>query len=85
MKRMILPLVLLFVCRMSGQAGPVEEWNTVFISAVQAEATSPCLAARNLAILHTAVHDAVNNAVPQFDPYLKEGSDTPVTHDEASA
>ena len=67
------------------QAGPVEEWNQVFISAVQAEATSPCLAARNLAILHTAVHDAVNKAVPQFELYLKQETGTPVSHFPASA
>ena len=69
-------------------AGPVEAWNAVFISAVQAEATPPCLVARNLAILHAAVHDAVNAADPQFEPYVKDGNDgarTPVRIGAASA
>jgi hypothetical protein len=38
--------------------GIVEEWNEAFEQSVQVETSPPALAARNLAILHIAMHDA---------------------------
>lgn len=43
-----------------GQADAVTDWNEVFLRAVRNETTPPPLAARNLAILHCAIYDAVN-------------------------
>jgi hypothetical protein len=40
----------------------VEDWNELFVEAVQAESTPPGLAARNLAIFHLAIYRAVNEA-----------------------
>ena len=85
MKCPVLSLIFLLVCRSGAMAGPVEEWNAVFLAAVQAEATPPCLVARNLAILHAAVHNAVNTVDPQFRTYRKEEAGTPVGQGSPSA
>lgn len=37
------------------------DWNTVLLKAIQTDRTAPPVAARNLAIMHTAVYDAVNS------------------------
>lgn len=44
------------------KGGVVEEWNAGFLKAVQADATPPGLAARNLAILHLGIEGAVESA-----------------------
>ena len=40
-------------------AALVSEWNQEMLAAIQREATAPGLAARNLAILHSALHDGL--------------------------
>ncbi len=42
--------------------GVVEDWNAEFLAAVRRQAPPPCLVARNLAILHTAIWRAVRDA-----------------------
>jgi len=44
------------------RANPILEWNEVFIRCVQKEMPSPCLAVRNLAMLHLAMHLAVTRS-----------------------
>jgi hypothetical protein len=41
-------------------ADTVTDWNTAMLDAIRAQTTPPCLAARNLAIMHVAIYDAVN-------------------------
>ena len=43
-------------------ANPVLEWNEAFLQCVRKEMPPPCLVARNLAILHLAIHRAVGEA-----------------------
>ncbi len=45
-------------------------WNTAALDAIRNESTSPPLAARNLAILHAAIFDAVNALDRNYDPCL---------------
>jgi len=45
-------------------------WNSVALDAIRAERTPPPLAARDLAMMHVAVADAVDGIVPSFDGYL---------------
>ena len=51
-------------------ADVVTEWNTLLLQAIRNESTSPPLAARNLAILHIAIFDAVNAIDNTHEPYL---------------
>ncbi|MBW4468053.1 MAG: phosphatase PAP2 family protein [Pegethrix bostrychoides GSE-TBD4-15B] len=46
------------------------DWNATLLNAIQADGTAPPLAARNAAIVHAAVYDAVNGIARQYDPYL---------------
>src|SRR5438093_8755601 len=47
----------------------VTEWNSAMLDAIRAQTTPPCLAARNLAIMHAAIYDAVNNIERTHEPY----------------
>lgn len=42
------------------RADVVTEWNTLHLDAIRNESISPPLAARNLAIVHASIYDAVN-------------------------
>lgn len=53
---------------MSGDV--VLQWNDVLLDAIRAERTAPPYAARNMAIVHTAVYDAVNAIGGGSTPYL---------------
>jgi len=40
------------------KADILDEWNSALLDTIRAEDTAPCLAARNLAIMHGAIYDA---------------------------
>jgi hypothetical protein len=70
----VLTLCLLFV---SVSAHPRAEaldvvltWNTAALDAIRSASTSPPAASRALAILHTAMFDAVNGIERSYRPYL---------------
>ncbi|QDU19420.1 vanadium-dependent haloperoxidase [Urbifossiella limnaea] len=48
---------------------PVGRWNEATLRAVRAERTPPPVAARNLAVVHLAVHDAVAATVATVAPF----------------
>ena len=48
----------------------VLQWNSVALDAIRSDRTPPPLAARNLAMMHIAIADAVNGIVPSFASYL---------------
>lgn len=48
---------------------PVARWNEVALQAIRAERTPPPVAARNLAVVHLAVHDAVAATVAADAPF----------------
>lgn len=59
----------------AGPGGPargnaVTHWNAVATTAfTPSQGTNPMAQSRTLAILHAAIHDAVNAIDPQFEPY----------------
>jgi hypothetical protein len=55
--------------RASEDATIVLNWDGKFLKAIQNETTSPPLAARNLAVLHVAMFDAVNAIEKRFKPF----------------
>lgn len=59
----------LFFVWLPVHADVVLDWNHAFLSALRNETTAPPLASRNLAMLHTAVFDAVNSVSPAYTPY----------------
>src|SRR5262245_5147326 len=54
-------------------ADAVIDWNAAALNAIRASNTPPPVAARNLAILHTAVYDAVNGITRTHEPYFVTG------------
>src|SRR6266516_3983438 len=60
----------LSLSRLSAGADVVIEWNNLLLDAVRNESTSPPLAARNMAIVHTAIYDAVNAIERTHEPYF---------------
>jgi hypothetical protein len=57
----------------------VIEWNRTLLAIVRTPGAQPATihSTRNLAILHAAIYDAVNNIDPKFSPYLVRLPDVP--------
>jgi len=51
-------------------ADVLDDWNDAVLNAIRRENTPPALAARNLAILHLAIYDAINSIERTHTPYL---------------
>ena len=66
-------LTALLVPSLAAQADVVIDWNTSALNAIRNAGTPPPVAARNLAILHVAIYDAVNGIYRTHEPYLTAG------------
>ena len=53
------------------RADVLDDWNDAVLNAIRRENTPPPLAARNLAILHLAIYEAVNSIERTHQPHLK--------------
>lgn len=76
-------LPLAFLAR--ADADPVLEWNALALDCIRADNTSPPLSTRNLAILHTAIYDAVNSIERTHQPYRFQLDAPAGTSPEAAA
>jgi len=57
-------------CFVSSDAtNAVIDWNRTLLKAVQTDRTAPPVAARNMAMVHTAIYDAVNAIAKTYTPY----------------
>lgn len=63
----------------------VTKWNAAFLRAIQNESTHPCLASRNLAILHIAIHDSISAVTRSYRPYCFKNGVTENVSIEAAA
>lgn len=66
-------------------ADVVTQWNDTTIDAIRLDATSPPAAARALAMVHTAIYDAVNSITRTHQPYELEYVAPPTASKEAAA
>jgi hypothetical protein len=64
---------------------PVLFWNDVLLQTVKADRTPPPLAARNMAMVHVAVYDAVNAVHRSHCPYRVDAVPPPGTDARAAA
>src|SRR5262245_18468677 len=64
---------------------PVLVWNEAMLQAIRVDRTPPPKAARNLAILHAAMYDAVNALTRSHTPYLTRAYAPPGTSPECAA
>ena len=66
-------------------ADAILDWNALMIDAIRVDNSGPTLSSRNLAILHTAMYDAVNSVLQTHQPYRWQLSSPPGTSPEAAA
>ncbi|HKQ38831.1 MAG TPA: vanadium-dependent haloperoxidase [Verrucomicrobiae bacterium] len=70
---------------LSASADVVTDWNTLILNAIRTNKASPPVASRQMAILHTAMFDAVNGIRPQYEAYRVRGNVLPAASEEAAA
>src|SRR5260221_4564395 len=69
-RKLIITFLLLMNATLAALADPVIEWNARMLDSNPNQSTPAPLAARNLAILHASVFDAVNSITRLFQPYF---------------
>jgi hypothetical protein len=63
----------------------VLQWNSLALQLIRVEKTPPPMAARNLAILHVAIYDAVNGIVRTHQPFYADATPNGAALPEAAA
>src|SRR5438067_13809021 len=63
---------------------PVVQWNEAALQSIKAEKTPPPIAARQLAILHIAIFDAVNSIRRDHRPFEVDKTAASETSEEAA-
>jgi hypothetical protein len=69
-KLAILCALVHFVFSEFAAADVITDWNAVALDAIRRTNTPPSSAARNLAILHTSIYDAVKGIRRTHKPYF---------------
>jgi len=88
MKKATLSFASVSVClALSGPAlaDMVIDWNREAVAAALAARQSPSMAARNIAIVHLAIFEAVNSLEPRYTPYRRRLPTDPTTSPQAAA
>ncbi len=84
LRRWLAPLLGFCLGAELASANAVLEWNGLMIDAIRVDNSGPTLSSRNLAILHTAIFDAVNSVTRTHQPYRFQPATDPVTSTEAA-
>lgn len=53
----------------------VLQWNTIAMETMQGPKYNPMIASRVMAMVHLAMHDALNNIAPVYDTYTFQHED----------
>jgi hypothetical protein len=61
-------------------ADEVSDWNVTGLEAASTAGQNPVAVSRTLAMLHLAVHDALNSIERRYEPYLYEHRAQPLPH-----
>jgi hypothetical protein len=84
-RRCVIACLIALSLTITVRADAVLEWTDLMVDAIRLQNSAPTLASRNLAILHTAIYDAVNSVAKTSQPYLYGRSAPPGTDPEAAA
>ena len=79
----VLAAILLSACAV--RADVVTDWNETALQAIRTDKTSPPKASRALALLHTAIYDAINGITQTHERYMVPGKPAGVASPEAAA
>lgn len=86
MKRALSVAAVLFASAAAPAAADVvTDWNEVLLDAVRTDRTTPPAAARAMAMVHTAMFDAVNGIVGGYEPFMQDWPAPPGASPEAAA
>jgi hypothetical protein len=77
--------VLLALAIPPARANDVLQWNETTLKAIEANGQNNIVATRTLAMVHAAVHDALNAIQRRYDAYYFEGPGDPAASPEAAA
>lgn len=69
----------------TAHASVITDWNNAMLDAIKATSANPPRASRAMAMMSTAVFDAVNSVNPQYTPYRVLGATSAGTSQEAAA
>jgi hypothetical protein len=69
----------------TARADVITDWNVIMINSLRSDNSAPPLGARNLAILHTAIYDAVNAIDRRYAPYFLDAAAPPEASPVAAA
>jgi membrane-associated phospholipid phosphatase len=83
LKTLLLCVVLSIASIAGGDV--VIDWNTAALEAIRTDKTTPPVASRALAILHTSIYDAVNGIARTHKPYFVEERTSMTSSQEAAA
>ena len=78
-------VLALLTARVASASDLVLMWNDLLMKAVRKANTPPPLAVRNMAIVHLAMHDAVNGVERKYTQYQTKGIPPENTSVEVSA
>ena len=81
----ILALILGLAGATLARADVVIDWNNLLLDAIRSHCTNPPVATCSLAIVHTAIFDAVNGIVGGYEPYFVPGPGPAGASPEAAA
>src|SRR5688572_33127309 len=84
-RALCLSLAAVMSLGLSARADVITDWNTLILNAIRTNRTSPPAASRQMAILHTAMYDAVNGITQKHEPYRVRGKVRGVASAEAAA
>src|SRR5262245_14414754 len=70
---------------LAARADVVLDWDDLALDCIRNDTTGPTTSTRNLAILHTAIYDAVNSVLRTHQPYLLQLDAPTNTSAEAAA
>jgi hypothetical protein len=90
MNKMCVPVAILILATALGtataaRADVVTDWNNAALNAIRAEKTPPPIASRALAVLHTAIYDAVNGISRTHEAYFVQSNVPSSASKEAAA
>ncbi|MEX2186525.1 MAG: PEP-CTERM sorting domain-containing protein [Pirellulales bacterium] len=85
MKKPFLSLLVLLVVSPAALADVIIDWNNSLLQAIRTEGTAPPMASRNMAMVHTAVFDAVNSIDDTYRAYYVNLNVAATTSREAAA
>jgi membrane-associated phospholipid phosphatase len=84
-KRIYTLLITMVASVFAAHADIVTNWNEIALLAIKTDKTPAPMASRTLAILHTAIYDAVNGITRTHEPYLVSGKPRGEASAEAAA